>query len=201
MAGLTASPLPEDAQRQLKELRARVVKTSQETHDIAYQMHTAILDDLGLVASLKALCREFSEKYPDIAMDFKNSSPPTSIPSEVASCLYRIAQESLQNMAKHSGAENVSVRLGFKKRAVMLTIQDDGAGFDPTAVKGHGGIGLISMKGTRAFGKGKTNYHGTARSRHSSFRGSSLACRQLMKPLGYYWPTTTQRYSKTSAAA
>jgi signal transduction histidine kinase len=59
MAGLVASPLPEDVQLQLKELRARVVKTSQETHDIAYQMHTAILDDLGLVASLKACAESF----------------------------------------------------------------------------------------------------------------------------------------------
>jgi two-component system NarL family sensor kinase len=64
----------------------------------------------------------------------------------VASCLYRVAQESLQNIAKHSRAKCVSARLGFRKEAVELTIQDDGAGFDPKAVKGHGGLGLISMK-------------------------------------------------------
>src|SRR5204863_621030 len=122
------------------------LKTSQETHDIAYQMHTAILDDLGLVASLKALCRQFSDQYPNIAVDFENSGPPTSIPSEVATCLYRVAQESLQNVAKHSDAKNVSVRLGFKNGAMVLTIQDDGAGFDRKAVKSNGGIGLISMK-------------------------------------------------------
>ena len=64
----------------------------------------------------------------------------------MATCLYRVAQESLQNVATHSGAKNVSVRLGFEKGAVVFTIQDDGSGFDPKAVKGHGGIGLISMK-------------------------------------------------------
>ena len=135
-----------DVRAKLEEIRAQVVKTSQETHHIAHNMHTAILDDLGLVASLTALCRQFSDQYPDIVVGFKNSGPPTSIPGEVASCLYRVAEESLQNIAKHSRAERASVRLDLKKEAVVLTIQDDGAGFDPKAVKGHGGLGLISMK-------------------------------------------------------
>ena len=156
IGNLAVSPLaPENLQAHLTAIRVRVVKTSQETHDIAYQMHAAILDDLGLVASLNALCRQFSDQYPNIAVDFENSGRPTSIPSEVATCLYRVAQESLLNTAKHSGAKNVSVRLGFKNEAIVLTIQDDGAGFDPEAVKGHGGIGLISMEERARLVKGK----------------------------------------------
>jgi signal transduction histidine kinase len=108
-------------------------------------MRTAILDDLGLVASLKDLCSQFSERHPDIALDFEDSGPRTSIPSEVASCLYRVAEEGLQNIAKHSRAKGVSVRLDSRKRAIVLTIQDDGAGFDPKAVKDGCGLGLISM--------------------------------------------------------
>ena len=147
IGNLAVSPLaPENLRAHFTTIRARVVKTSQETHHIAYQMHTAILKDLGLVASLNALCRQFSEQYPNIAVDFKNSGPPTSIPSEVATCLYRVAQESLLNTAMHSGAKSVSVRLGFMNGAIVLTIRDDGAGFDPTTVKSRGGIGLISMK-------------------------------------------------------
>jgi PAS domain S-box-containing protein len=139
-------PPPKNVQAQLETIRARVVKTSQEAHDIAYQMHTAVLDDLGLVASLKDLCSQFSGHHPHIALDFEDSGPPASIPREVASCLYRVAEESLQNIAMHSGAKCASVRLNFKTGAVVLTIQDDGAGFDPKAVKGYGGLGLISMK-------------------------------------------------------
>ena len=147
IGNLADSPLgPENLRANLTAIRARVVRTSQETHHIAYQMHTAILKDLGLVASLKALCRQFSDQYSDIVVDFENSGPPTSIPSEVATCLYRVAQEGLQNVAKHSGAKNVSVRLGLKNGAVVLTIQDDGAGFDPKSVKSHRGLGLISMR-------------------------------------------------------
>ena len=148
LGDLALGPLSpsKNARARLEEIRARVVKTSQEAHDIAYQMHTAVLDDLGLVASLKDLCRQFSERYPNISWSFEDSGLPAEIPSEVATCLYRVAQESLQNKAKHSHAKFVSVRLDFKTGAVVLTIQDDGAGFDPKAVKGKGGLGLISMK-------------------------------------------------------
>jgi PAS domain S-box-containing protein len=143
---LAAGPLPsKEVRAKLEAIKAHVVETSQDAHQIAYRMHTAILDDLGLVASLKALCSQFTEHYPGIALDFEDCGVPDLFPSEVASCLYRVVQESLQNIAKHSHAKCVSVRLGFKKRGAVLTIQDDGAGFDPKAVKGHGGLGLISM--------------------------------------------------------
>jgi DNA-binding NarL/FixJ family response regulator len=109
-------------------------------------MHTAVLDDLGLVASLKDLCSQFSDQHPDIASDFAESGPLAALPNATSFCLYRVAQESLQNIAKHSRAKCVSIHLDFKTGAVVLTIRDDGTGFDPTAVKGRGGLGLISMK-------------------------------------------------------
>ena len=118
-------------------------------------MHTAILDDLGLVASLKDLCSQFSEQYPNVAVDFEDSGPPASLPSEMATCLYRVAEESLENIARHSRAKSVSVRLDFGKGTVVLTIQDDGIGFDSKAVKKHGGLGLISMEERAHLVKGK----------------------------------------------
>jgi len=153
---LAAGPLPsKNVRAKLEEIRERVVKTSKETQHIAHQMHTAILDDLGLVASLKDLCSQFSEQYPDIAVDFENSGLPAAIPDELVFCLFRVAEESLQNITKHSGAKNVSVCLRFKKRAVVLAIQDDGAGFDAKAVKGRGKIGLVSMEERARSVKGK----------------------------------------------
>ena len=146
IANLAVGPSPTNVRAKLKEIQAQVVRTSHDTHQIARQMHTAVLDDLGLVASLKELCRRFPEHYPDIALEFADTGVPASIPGEVTSCLYRVAQESLQNIAKHSHAKRVSVRLVFEERAAVLTIQDDGAGFDLKSVKGRGGLGLISME-------------------------------------------------------
>ena len=146
IGGLAADPpAPRDAQRRLKELQARVVKASEETRHIAYELHPSVLDDLGLVASLQGLCKEFSGRAKNMALQFTDVALPASVPREVASCLFRVAQESLQNVAKHAKARKVSVALSLQKENVVLTIADDGAGFDQTAVKGRGGLGLIGM--------------------------------------------------------
>jgi PAS domain S-box-containing protein len=153
---LLAGPLPpENARARLEAIQTRVVKTSQEAHQIAYQMRISVLDDLGLVTSLKDLCNHFTEQYPDVAVDFEETGVPDSMQSEVASCFYRVAEESLQNVAKHSCAKNVSVRLGFEKGAVVLTIQDDGVGMDPKAVKRKSRLGLINMEERARSVKGK----------------------------------------------
>jgi PAS domain S-box-containing protein len=96
---LVAGPL---AQGQLEAIRTRAVKTSQEAHQIAYQLRISVLDDLGLVGALEDLCSQFSEQYPDIRLDFEDRGLPGSMQKEVASCFYRVAEESLQNVAKHS---------------------------------------------------------------------------------------------------
>jgi len=88
----------------------------------------------------------FSVQHPTITVDFEDSGRPISIPHDVATCLYRVAQEGLQNIAKHSRAEHVFVRLDLRKSAIMFTIDDNGEGFDRKAVKGRGGLGLISME-------------------------------------------------------
>ena len=146
IGGLVANPPPPEQTRiRLKALQARVVKASEETRHIAYQLHPSVLDDLGLVASLRGLCKAFSERE-GIAAEFDSGVPSVSIPREIVSCLYRVAQESLRNIAKHSGAKHVSVALSLQKGSVLLSIEDDGAGFDLEAVKGRGGLGLISME-------------------------------------------------------
>jgi len=109
------------------------------------QMHPSMIDDLGLVISLKALCDEFAVEQ-NIIVDFKDQSLPRSIPQEVASGLYRIAQESLQNIVRHADAKHVTVQLVTRGQELRLSIEDDGVGFDPMAVKGKGGLGLVSME-------------------------------------------------------
>ena len=155
MRELVASPLPEDAQRQLNALRARVVKVADETRHIAYELHTAIIDDLGLVASLRDLCDQFSERNPSIELEFTGEVLPAVVPREVASCLYRVTQEALQNIAKHSDAKHVSVALSWQQGSVLLSLEDDGVGFDPEVVRGEGGLGLISMRERAHLVKGK----------------------------------------------
>ncbi len=167
IGGLAAdAPRPEDAPSRLRALQARVVKASEVARHIAYELHPSVLDDLGLVASLRSLCKEFSARAKNTKLEFTGAALPGSMPREVASCIYRIAQESLQNISKHANAKHVSVTIALRKGTVVLTIADDGAGFDPEAVKGRGGLGLIGMEERTRLVKGKLSIaakpgHGT----------------------------------------
>lgn len=146
VGGLAAEiPARNRVRTRLQALQARVVKVSEEARHIAYEMHPSVVDDLGLVISLKALCDEFAAEQ-NIIVEFKDKSLPRSIPQEVASGLYRIAQESLQNIIKHAHAKHVTVQLVTRGPELRLSIEDDGVGFDRTAVKGKGGLGLVSME-------------------------------------------------------
>lgn len=147
MGGLAAEPpSPEGIQGRIRTLQARVIKVSEETRHIAYQLHPSMLDDLGLAASLRALCKEFADQNQNTMLQKTIGPVPAALPREVASCVFRVTQESLQNISRHSTAKRVSVSLGTEKGAIVLTIADDGAGFDVEAVKGRAGLGLIGME-------------------------------------------------------
>jgi signal transduction histidine kinase len=97
-----------------------------------------------LVAAARALCAEFSKKQ-GVKVYFTEHDVPPQLPEHVSLCLYRILQESLQNIAKHSEASVVKVELDLGRDGVHLTVEDDGIGFDP-ANQGQGGLGLLSMR-------------------------------------------------------
>ncbi len=150
IGGLAADPPPPgEARTRLKALQARVVKASDEMRHIAYELHSSVLDDLGLAASLRALCEEFSQRAANVKLKFTHGDLPSSVPRAVASCLYRFAQESLHNIEKHAHAQHVLVALTLKDGIMVLAIADDGVGFDEEAIEGRGGLGLIGM-GERA---------------------------------------------------
>jgi signal transduction histidine kinase len=87
----------------------------------------------------------------------KYTDVPFSVPvrRELGSCIYRVAHETLQNVAQHAHARRVSVSLTAKKGVLVLTVADDGVGFHPDAVKGRGGLGLIGMEERARLVKGE----------------------------------------------
>jgi PAS domain S-box-containing protein len=138
-------PSPEDVASQLRALQARVVKASVEVRHIAYQLRPPELD-LGLTIALQDLCNQFAERVPGMVLEFTSGALPESVPLEVTSCVYRVAQESLYNTVRHSRATHASVILTWRQGAIELTIADDGDGFDCQSVQGKGGLGLIGME-------------------------------------------------------
>jgi len=137
--------LASEVERQLDNIVKMAAEVSSNIHGLSHQLHPARLDTLGLVGSLRGLCREFSEQY-RLQVQFLSSDIPGQISKEVTVCLYRIAQEALRNVVKHSGATSAMVELSSNTKEIELHISDHGQGFDVESAKGVAGLGLISMR-------------------------------------------------------
>jgi signal transduction histidine kinase len=107
---------------------------------LSHQLHPANLRLIGLVPSLNGLVREMST--PEVSITFSHDMMPP-LADDVTLCLFRVAQEALQNVLKHSGAREVAIRLRCVREAVALSVDDNGVGFDVQAAPR--GLGLISM--------------------------------------------------------
>ena len=130
---------------QMQKLAVQVRKLSSQVQTLSHRLHPSTLAHLGLVAASKGLCHEVSESS-DIQIDFSHSDVSRSIPQDVSTCLFRVLQESLTNVVKHSGAKTAQVELAGSSSEIQLQILDSGVGFDPKSTGSRGGLGLISMR-------------------------------------------------------
>jgi signal transduction histidine kinase len=126
------------------ELRELVVSTLQDVRRLAVELRPAALDDFGLVPALERLRDTVSEQSA-ISVDVQSSLGDRRLPADVETMLYRTVQEALTNVVKHADASHVTVRLGHGDGTVVLTVQDDGRGFDPRSAR-DGGLGLAGMR-------------------------------------------------------
>ena len=132
--------------KSLLTIRDTAATLSNDLRRIAYALHPSSLDHLGLTVALRAYAREFTKRS-GIRTKLTTSGVPASVPPDIANCFYRITQETLRNVAKHAPAATlVSIHLSGEHSHLNLTIQDDGPGFSPDAVRGNGGLGLISIE-------------------------------------------------------
>jgi len=130
----------------VRELSARVKQLSSSVHGLSHQLHPSKLEQLGLVATVRGLCNELTQSH-GLPVAFTHAGFPEVIPEDAALCLYRIVQEALRNVIKHSGARHAGVELSRSGETMgLLRVVDDGAGFDPGSIRGKGGLGLVSMR-------------------------------------------------------
>jgi two-component system CheB/CheR fusion protein len=115
-----------------------------DVEQTAYRLHPSSLDHLGLSVALKSFCTEFG-KQNGVEMRYTNRNLPRTIHPRLGLTLYRVVQEALRNVAKHSGTRQAAVSIAGKNGAILLTIKDSGRGFDTSRVKKRG-LGLISME-------------------------------------------------------
>lgn len=144
----------------LNKLYEQISVISKAISDLSHDMHPFMLEYLGLARVLRKLCRDTGAQC-GITIDFSEQNLGSPLPSDVSSCLFRITQEALRNIAQHSHAKTALMELRLAHRAVQLRISDDGGGFgwregagltlvgeQLLALKGHLDITSIPSKGT-----------------------------------------------------
>ena len=124
--------------------------------NMSYTIGTGILEDMGLNEALRWLAHEFA-KQNDIVCEFESRYDDDRLSREVQLDLYRICQESLNNIATHAEATSVSIDLGAHNENLVLTITDDGRGFEPENISYK--RGLTNMKSRAASLNGKVTVH------------------------------------------
>jgi signal transduction histidine kinase len=135
----------EERNKRVDHLVTQITELSTEVHTLSYRLHPAKLDQLGLVAAARSFCRELMQQS-GIKIDFIPEKVPREIPEEIALSLYRLIQESLQNIVRHSRATKARVQLRFAEDHLHLEITDWGIGINLADAKRKGGLGLISME-------------------------------------------------------
>jgi signal transduction histidine kinase len=134
----------------LESLVPNVRSAIDEVRRIYMDLRPTVLDDFGIVAAVGWYCREFEKSCPNIAVRAQVDVQEDDVPNSLKIIVYRIVQEALTNVARHSSANRVHLSLVRSGSTIQLTVRDNGIGFDKDALlstKNHpGGIGLASMR-------------------------------------------------------
>jgi PAS domain S-box-containing protein len=129
----------------LQDIESVLGQIDRDIDFLSWELRPAALDDLGLGAVLENYVREWSRHASVAARFHVEGSPPEHVAPEIEATLYRIAQEALNNVAKHARARSVGVVLEWRGRTVSLVVEDDGVGFEPSEASSKM-IGLLSMR-------------------------------------------------------
>ena len=122
----------------------------EEVRRISKNLWPSILDDLGLLPTISWFCREFGEMHPHVRIEREIAVQEDSVPVALKITIYRVLQEAMNNVSRHSRASEISISLKEEDGRLHLTIRDNGVGFDtepPAPQEGFDrGLGLASMK-------------------------------------------------------
>lgn len=134
-----------EALRQLQLVQDMTQRNANVVRNISLLLRPTMLDDLGLLPALKWLSREVS-RASGINIDVTAADVPENVlddlPDNHRTCIYRIVQEAVNNASRHSGARHVRISVRTGDRRLLVSVQDDGKGFDPSQ---DTGLGLLGM--------------------------------------------------------
>jgi signal transduction histidine kinase len=137
---------PDGAQAEtMRAVREGLVRLSEDVHSLAYQLHPSVLEELGLAEALRTECERLSRQC-RVDLSVRLDPLPEVVGRDAALCLFRVAQEALNNVVRHSGARAATVDLRPMDGGLLLAVRDDGVGFDPASPGSGRSLGLASMR-------------------------------------------------------
>ena len=161
------SDMEQDKQRHgLREIISRVQQVNEETRRIMSDLRPSMLDDLGIVPAINWFCREFEKIYSGVSIQKAIGVEESGVPDVLRTPIFRICQEALNNVAKHSKATFVILSLQKSDKRIELSIEDNGKGFNSEENSGaehsRKGLGLVSMRERAEFSGGSFNIESAA---------------------------------------
>ncbi len=138
---------PETARTQCDWISQQLTGLSGQVRDISRTLRPIMLDTTGLAATLRWLIKTVASHQPQLR--FQLQIPEGRLSAQLETVLYRLCQEAINNICKHSRAQQVTIELNLSQEWVTLSVIDDGCGFDLPAVEksaGEAGLGLIGMR-------------------------------------------------------
>ena len=142
----TQANQPEAVLKKTAEMEEMLNAVSENLHNVAMALRPASLDHLGLVTALEQYVQEFNRQY-HLNVQFETVGFDASrLPADLETALFRIVQESLTNVALHAQASRVDVLLNRRNSCLVLTVEDNGIGFNPGQPVNENRLGLFGMR-------------------------------------------------------
>ncbi|HEY6084762.1 MAG TPA: ATP-binding protein, partial [Nitrospira sp.] len=125
-------------------MQRRLRALSSDIHALSHELHPAKLKHLGLVSAIRAMCRDVGTA--GLSVEFTDHEVPRDLSEDIALTIYRVMQEGIQNVKKHSGIRRAEAELKRISTGLLFRLCDKGKGFNSTAAEVTDGLGLLSMR-------------------------------------------------------
>lgn len=135
---------PEERNQSLSNVNQLLERASEELHGVIFDLRPPDLDDIGVVAAIEAYVQ--SIRHPGLTCRMEMVDEPPALTPDVRLGIYRIVQEALHNVMRHSGADEAVIHLESTDELLRVTIRDNGSGFDPATAVRPTSLGLLSMR-------------------------------------------------------
>lgn len=135
---------PEEHEQSLNNVNHLLERATEELHGVIFDLRPPDLDDIGIVAAIEAYVQSIQRS--GLSYRLEMASEPQGLTPEVRLGIYRIVQEAIHNVVRHSGANEAVIRLESTDELLRVTIRDNGSGFDPATAVRPTSLGLLSMR-------------------------------------------------------